>query len=334
MKKTISVLLSILLLAALFTGCGKTEKSGRSASIEREGTLKIVTTIFPVYDWTREIVGENIENVDLTLLLKNGVDLHSYQPSSAELVAIADADVFVYVGGHSDAWVADALKNESNPDRITINLFEVLGDTLKPLVLSEGMEHHHDDNHDDHNHHHDEESDEHIWLSLARAKASVHALADQFAKADPAHAEIYQANARNYETKLDALDQEYRIASISGHTDTLLFADRFPFFYMADDYGLNYYAAFTGCSAESEASVETVTFLAQKMDELGLKNVLTIENRTHKIPETIIESTKTKNQNILIMNSLQSVTEKQIMEGMTYLDAMKSNLDVLKTALQ
>ncbi len=348
MKKTISVLLSVLLLTTLFTGCGETEKFGKSASSEKEGKLKVVTTIFPAYDWAREIVGENIENVDLTLLLKNGVDLHSYQPSSADLVAIADADVFVYVGGHSDTWVSDALKNESNPDRITINLFEVLGDTLKPLVMSEGMEHHHD--HDDHDHdehdhdghdhdehdhhHHDGENDEHIWLSLARAKASVHALADQFAKADPAHAEIYQSNAQNYETKLDALDQEYRTASTSGHMDTLLFADRFPFFYMADDYDLNYYAAFTGCSAESEASFETVALLAQKIDELGLKNVLTIENRTHKIPETVIESTKTKDQNILIMNSLQSVTEKQIMEGMTYLDVMKSNLDVLKTALQ
>ncbi len=359
MKKVISFLLSVLLLAMLFTGCGETEAFGKSAVSDpaapgKEGKLKIVTTIFPVYDWAREILGENIENAELTLLLKNGVDLHSYQPSSADLAAIADADVFVYVGGHSDTWVADALKNESNPDRITINLFDVLSETLKPLAMSEGMEHHHDHDehdhdghdhdehdHDEHDHehdhdhhHHDAENDEHVWLSLTRAEAAVQAVADQFAKADPTHAELYRSNAQSYEAKLAALDQEYRTASTAGQTDTLVFADRFPFFYMADDYGLNYYAAFTGCSAESEASFETVALLAQKIDELGLENIITIENRTHKLPETVIENTKTKAQNILTLNSLQSVTEKQILEGMTYLDVMKSNLDILKTALQ
>lgn len=370
MKRIISVILSVVLLTALFAGCGNNKDNARGAS-DRGDRLKVVTTIFPAYDWVRQIVGENIENVDLTLLLKNGVDLHSYQPSSEDLAAIADADVFVYVGGHSDAWVADALKNEANPGRIAINLFEVLGDTLKPLVMSEGMEdahddhehddhehddherddhEHHDHEHDDHehndhkhddhdhdepeHHHHDGENDEHVWLSLIRAKAAVHAIADRFAKADSDNAEIYHANAKKYERELESLDQQYREVLASGRTDTLVFTDRFPFFYMADDYDLNYYAAFTGCSAESEASFETVALLAQKIDELGLKNVITIENRTHKIPETVIESTKEKSQTILTMNSLQSVTEKQITEGITYLEVMKSNLDVLKTALQ
>lgn len=163
---------------------------------------------------------------------------------------------------------------------------------------------------------------------------TVHALADQLAKADPANAEVYRSNAQKYETELETLDQNYRSVVTSGQTDTLIFADRFPFFYMADDYGLNYYAAFTGCSAEAEASFETVAVLAQKLDEYGLQYVLTMENRTHSIPETVIESTKTKHQQILTMNSLQSVTEKQIQEGITYLGVMQSNLDVLQTALQ
>ncbi len=370
MKKIISVLLSIMLLTTLFTGCGD-NKGDTNVASDQGDKLKVVTTIFPVYDWAREIVGENSEYVDLTLLLKNGVDLHSYQPSSEDLAAIADADVFVYVGGHSDSWVEDALKNESNPDRITINLFEVLDGSLKPLVMTEGMEdahnhhdddheehtHNHDDhdhdhdehdhNHDDHDHdheehdhddhehhHHDGENDEHVWLSLPRARTAVHAIADEFAKADPDHAEIYQTNAQNYEAELNDLDQQFREVSASGQVDTLVFADRFPFFYLADDYGLNYYAAFTGCAAESEASFETVALLAQKIDELGVKNVITMENRSHRIPETIIESTKSKNQDILVMNSLQSVTETQIAEGLTYLNVMKSNLDVLKAALQ
>ncbi len=349
MKKIISALLSAALFAALFVGCGS--RNSNALSADDTDKLKVVTTVFPLYDWAREIAGQDTEHVDLTLLLKNGVDLHSYQPSAEDLAAIADADVFVYVGGHSDAWVADALENEANPNRITVNLFDVLGDTLKPLELTEGMEHHHDhDEHDhdhgdphhdahehdahDHEHHHDEEKDEHVWLSLTRAMAAVRAMAEQIAKADPTHADAYLANAKKYEAELESLDEDYRKTAASGTVNTLVFTDRFPFFYMADDYGLEYYAAFTGCSAESEASFETVAVLAQKIDELGLKNVITIENRTHKIPETVIESTKAKNQSILTMNSLQSVTDKQIMDGMTYLDVMKSNLDVLKTALQ
>lgn len=360
MKKIISILLAVTLIATLFVGCGN-QHSASSSGNDTTDKLKVVTTVFPIYDWAREIVGQETEHVDLTLLLKNGVDLHSYQPSAEDLAAIADADVFVYVGGHSDTWVADALKNESNPSRIAINLFDVLGDTLKPLEISEGMEHHHDHgdhdehqhddhDHDDHDHdehdhdehqhdehdhhHHDGENDEHVWLSLPRAKVAVQSMAEHIAKADPAFADVYASNAKNYEAKLESLDQAYRDTVKSSSVNTLVFADRFPFFYMADDYGLKYYAAFTGCSAESEASFETVTVLAHKIDELSLKNVITIENRTHKIPETVIESTKNKNQNILRMNSLQSVTNKQIMDGMTYLDVMKSNLDVLKTALQ
>lgn len=367
MKKIISILLSVFLITALFAGCGKTETSGSSAASAHDDKLKIVTTIFPTYDWVREIVGENSETADITLLLKNGVDLHSYQPSAEDMVAISNADVFVYVGGHSDSWVSDALQNAANPDRIVINLFDVLKDTLKPLVMTEGMEdrhehHGHDDHeHDDHDHDHDHEhehdehehdhdhdhehehehdehehhhNDEHVWLSLPRAKAAVHAIAKQIAQADPAHASAYQSNTEAFEAELEALDQEYRNAAAGGKTNTLVFTDRFPFFYMADDYGLQYYAAFTGCSAESEASFETVALLAQKIDALGIANVITIENRSHKIPETVIENTKTKDQNILVMNSLQSVTSEQIQAGLTYLDAMKSNLDVLKTALQ
>ena len=360
MKKIISILLTLTLIATLFAGCGN-QQSVPSSANDTTGKVKVVTTVFPVYDWAREILGQEAEHVDLTLLLKNGVDLHSYQPSAEDLAAIADADVFVYVGGHSDTWVADALKNESNPNRIAINLFDVLGDSLKPLELSEGMEHHHDHgdhdehDHDEHDHdehqhdehqhdeheheehehhHHDGENDENVWLSLTRAKAVVQAMAEEIAKADPAFADIYLSNAKNYEAKFDSLDQAYRDTVNSSSVNTLVFADRFPFFYMTDDYGLKYYAAFTGCSAESEASFETVTILAHKIDELSLNNVINIENRTHKIPETVIESTKNKNQNILVMNSLQSVTKKQIMDGMTYLDVMKSNLDVLKTALQ
>ena len=341
-KKIISVLLTAVLAAVLFAGCGKRQ----DAPVQTEGSsdkFQIVTTVFPVYDWVREIVGQEDSHTDteVTLLLKNGVDLHSYQPSAEDLTAMANADVFIYIGGHSDDWVADALKNEGNPNRVVINLFDVLNDSLKPLARSEGMEHYHDhdedmEDHDDHDDHDEDrdEYDEHIWLSLPRAKTAVLAMADAMAKANPALADTYRSNAKEYAAKLLSLHQNYGDAVKAATVNTLVFADRFPFFYMADDYGLQYYAAFTGCSAECEASFETVAVLAHKMDELGIQNVMTIENRTHGIPETVIENTKDKNQHILTMNSLQSVTEKQIMDGMTYLDVMESNLDVLKTALQ
>ena len=302
--------------------------------------LKVVATIFPEYDWVREIVGVDNKNVELKLLLKNGVDLHSYQPSSEDMLAIAEADVFIYVGGHSDKWVDSALKNSSNPDRVNIDLFDILRTSLKPLVVTEGMEHHHHDadehhHHDaDEHHHHDDEYDEHVWLSLPRTKSAVQAIAEKIVQADPDHGIIYRENAKKYLDKLEKLDEEYRLTISKGSTDTIVFGDRFPFFYLADDYGLHYYAAFTGCSADSEASFATVACLAQKIDQLGLNYIFTIENSKHRIAETVVENTHSKNQKILVMNSLQSVTEQEIASGLTYLSVMRNNLEALKTALK
>lgn len=332
-KKLLYLLSALLLLVFTLTGC---DSNSTADSVTEEKTddnkVKIVTTIFPEYDWVRNIVGYDNENVEVTLLLKNGVDLHSYQPTAQDLVAISEADVFVYVGGHSDVWVANALKNVSNPNQITVNLFESLDSTLKPLRMSEGMEHSHHQDEDEHVHNKDE-YDEHIWLSLTRAQKAVDTIAEAISDADPENADFYMANSLKYQEELNLLDKEYREVVSTGEKNTLIFADRFPFFYMADDYGIDYYAAFSGCSAESEASFETIIFLANKVDELNIDNLITIENRTHKIPETIIENTETKNQGILVLNSLQSVTEKQISEGMTYLNVMKDNLQTIETAL-
>lgn len=332
MKNKITILLSFLMVLTILVGCagGKNESK---IDGDNNDKIKVVTTIFPEYDWIREIVGENKDNVDIQLLLKNGVDLHSYQPNTEDLLAISKADIFVYVGGHSDQWVEDALKDPINKDRVVINLFDVLNGELKPLNETEEMEHHHDEEgHHDEEHHH--ENDEHVWLSLKRSIKAVNYISTQLATIDSKNSDTYIKNAENYVKELEKLDQEYRTSINEGTKDTVVFADRFPFFYMADDYELNYYAAFTGCSAESEASFETVSVLAKKIDEFELKYLLTIENRTHKIPETVIENTKLQNQDILIMNSLQSVTEKDINEGISYLGVMQSNLEVLKTALQ
>lgn len=344
---------------------GSSQNSGSSDSQR----LQVVATIFPEYDWVKEILGDQADNVDLTLLLGNGTDMHSFQPTMADILKVSTCDVFIYVGGESDSWVADVLKGAGNPERKAINLMDVLGDQAKEEEVVEGMQdedgHTHveadsadahdsdadsdkertesevteDSSHDSEGHSHDEgtdddlEYDEHVWLSLKNASLFCDTIASTLADADPEHAQLYQQNAAAYEEKLAALDQDYQTTVDGSQSKTLLFADRFPFRYLTDDYNLTYYAAFTGCSAETDASFETITFLAGKLDELKLPVVLTIENSDQKVAEAVIENTNTRDQKILTLNSMQSVTAQDVEEGTTYLSIMENNLQILKEAL-
>ena len=503
MKKITALLLALMMLAGVLAGCGKPKDAGKA------GKLKVVTTIFPAYDWVRAILGDKAENAEITMLLDNGVDLHSYQPTADDIVKISDCDLFVYVGGESDGWVKNALKSAANRNMKVINLLEVLGDSVKTEETVEGMqeaEHAHDhskevstfedhevqdrslsdwegswqsaypfaldgtlddafavmaeegemtadeyktyyqkgyktditnidiagdhitftyengkkagtdykyigyyiqnwstgtkaamyrfeavdrtsgapiyiefndhmiesaaaehfhirmsnesfdaivdpenswptffpadmtgeelcEHMEGHGHAHEEEADEHVWLSLKNAKTLVAAIADALQELDPDNKDTYAANASAYIEKLSALDGAYQSAVDGAARKTVLFGDRFPFRYLVDDYGLSYYAAFAGCSAESEASFETVSFLAKKVDELGLPCVLTIEGKNHKLAETIVQSTAGKNQKVLTMDSMQSMTSKDAANGATYISAMEQNLSVLKEAL-
>ena len=503
MKKITALLLALLMLVGALAGCGKQNDTNKTDK------LSIVTTIFPEYDWVREILGDKADNAEVTMLLDNGVDLHSYQPTADDIVKISNCDLFIYVGGESDGWVDDALKNATNKNMKVINLLEMLGDSVKTEETVEGMqeaEHAHDhskevstfedhevqdrslsdwagswqsaypfaldgtlddafaamaeegemtadeyktyyqngyktditnidiagdhiaftyedgkkvgsdykyigyyiqnwstgtkaamyrfeavdrtsgapvciefndhmiesaapehfhirmsnesfdaivdpekswptffpadmtgeelcEHMEGHGHAHEEEADEHVWLSLKNAKTLVAAIADALQELDPDNKSTYAANAAAYIEKLSALDGEYQSAVDGAARKTVLFGDRFPFRYLADDYGLRYYAAFAGCSAESEASFETVSFLAKKVDELGLPCVLTIEGKNHKLAETIVQSTAGKNQKVLTMDSMQSTTSEDVANGTTYLSAMEQNLSVLKEAL-
>lgn len=341
MKKYISILLVAVMAICSLSACGSNTQSTStqpvSGNTETEKQLQIVTTIFPEYDWVKEILGENADNAELTMLLDNGVDLHSYQPTAEDILKISTCDLFIYVGGESDGWVDDALQEATNKDMKVINLLDVLGDTVKEEEIVEGMEADHDEEEhkESKEHEHDEEPeyDEHVWLSLKNSQVLCSAIADTIAEIDPENADDYQANAKVYKEKLTALDTQYQDTVNAATQKTLLFGDRFPFRYLVDDYGLSYYAAFVGCSAETEASFETITFLAGKVDELGLKYVLTIEKSDQKIARTIIENTQTKYQQILTMDSLQSTTSEDASDGATYLSIMESNLDVLKEAL-
>lgn len=303
MKKGIAAILVLLLLFVPLYGCGKQDAR------EGEDTLKIVSTVFPSYDWVREILGKEAKKADLSLLVKNGVDLHSYQPSVEDLVMISECDLFIYVGGTSDGWVEDALHASQNPDQIAVDLLQVLG--------LDG----------------DTEADEHVWLSLKNAKVLCAHIADQLSALDPERAQTYADNLAAYTEQLETLDVQYEKMVDNAEGDTVVFGDRFPFRYLFDDYGIHCFAAYAGCSAEAEVSFDTVITLAEKIDALGLSCILVPETSDKSLAQTILQSTKDKNQEILVMDSMQSVTEDQMEEGITYLSGMESNLAVLEYAL-
>lgn len=368
------IILTFLFGIFSFSGCGSSDKSAGAKGETPKPKLKIVATIFPEYSWTKELLGSHEKDVELTLLAKKGVDMHSYQPSAEDILKIANSDLFIYVGGESDKWVDKALKEGGNPKRRVLNLMKLMGDRAKVEEEVEGMEkydhhdhdkdahahpkkdkqdekhEHHDkdkhdekhehekerdkDKHDGKVHHEKPEYDEHVWLSLKNAGIVCKAIAEELAALDSKNAETYRTNYTAYSKKLAALDAKYKEAVTKAPVKTVLFGDRFPFRYLTDDYGLQYYAAFNGCSAETEASFATVAFLAKKMDEMKLPAVLTIEGRQHKLAQTIVENTKAKNQKVLTLNSMQSVTEEEIKKGITYLAVMEQNLNVFKEALQ
>lgn len=323
MKRLTAVLLIIVMLCAALCGC-----SANHTEKENDGEkLNIVTTIFPIYDWVKNIVGDSDAQVDM--LLDTGVDLHSFQPTVEDIMKISECDVFIYVGGESDKWVDDALKQKTNPDMIVIDLMDVLKDQVKEEEIVEGMEAEEEGEEEE-----DEpEYDEHIWLSLKNAVIACEAIRDGLIQANAKDEQTYKDNAAAYIEKLNQLDGEYEQAVKDAKVTTLVFGDRFPFRYMVDDYGLSYYAAFIGCSAESEASFETIVFLSGKVDELGLKTIMKIEGSDGSIAQTVKENTKGKGQEILTLDSLQSITAQDVADGASYLDIMQKNLDALKTAL-
>ncbi|SHI34064.1 metal ABC transporter substrate-binding protein [Pseudobutyrivibrio xylanivorans] len=339
MKKLISYVLTGALALSVLVGCGSgsaqiEEETVATGAETQEKSISVVTTIFPEYDWVREIAGGNAD-VDVTMLLDNGVDLHSYQPTAEDIMKIATCDVFIYVGGESDEWVEDALKEATNKDMKVVNLLESLGSEVKEEEVVEGMEAEEEEEEEAEEGEEEEiEYDEHVWLSLKNTQTLVNAIADAMSAVDQENADSYKANADSYNSKLADLDSQYTKVTGEAGVDTVLFGDRFPFRYLVDDYNLSYYAAFVGCSAETEASFETIKFLSDKVNELGLKTVFTIENSDQKIAKTIIENTNSKDAQILTLNSMQSTTSQDVADGATYLSIMEENLKVLQEGLK
>lgn len=331
-KKLLFAVLALLWLPAFgLAACAPAEQAA-----DADAGPHIVATVFPQYDWLCQIIGDNPGHLQLTLLLADGTDMHSYQPSVDDMVQLLNCDLFVCLGGESEQWAREALRGSEVRQ---LSLLEALGEAAQAEETVEGMQQMglfggHEHGHDEHDHAEPEvEYDEHVWLSLRNAEVLCRALADELGKIDPANATVYEANAEAYIQQLAELEAEYQAVVQAAERRTLLFADRFPFRYLAADYDLSYYAAFSGCYADAEASFATITFLAGKVDELGLDCVLTLEKSDERLARAVIQCTEAQNQHILALDSMQSVTLQEAAAGANYLDIMRANLAVLRQAL-
>lgn len=317
MKKLLSILIICALCLSL-TACG--------GAVERvdDGKITIVATIFPEYDWLRNLTAGS-DKIELKLLIDQGVDLHSYQPSVNDIVAISTCDVFIYTGGASDVWVEDAVETAMNEDMLVIDLMEILEQSRELC-------------HDDHDHDHEEAdhdhtADEHIWLSLVNADHICRGLMEILQELDGENSELYAANYAVYGAKLQDLDRRYYTAVSNAKHADILFADRFPFAYMMADYGLHYHAAYEGCSAETEVSFETFARLAAVLTQLDLPGVVVMDDSDHRIADTVIAASGDTVRSVYTMQSMQAVGIRQIKAGVTYLDIMEDNLAVLQQVL-
>lgn len=326
-RKTGIISLAMAVAAAGLTGCGASRESDTAAvtgGANTSGKLSVVCTIFPEYDWVKQVMGDHADEANVTYLLSSGTDLHNYQPTASDIMSISSCDIFIHVGGESDKWVDDALDEAVNKDMQVIDLLELLGDSAKEEEIKEGMEAEEEEDGDD-----EVEYDEHVWLSLKNAKVVCSAISEALSKADPDNAADYSSSLDDYTKKLDDMDESFRAVTENAENKTLIFGDRFPFRYLFDDYGLDYYAAFVGCSAESEASFSTISFLSDKLNELECDTIFTIENSDKSIAEAVIRNSDRKDCTVAELNSIQSVSMNDVNSGVTYLSLMQQNCDVL-----
>lgn len=324
-----AILLALITVLTSFVACGDDkEPSQNGDAAEKE--YKLVCSTFPQYDWLRVLIGDRADKFDLSLLTVKGTDMHSYQPTAEDIKNIGLSSAFFYIGGVSDGWVEDVKKTVGSDKTVFVNMTEILGSSVleEETALEEekhdhGGEEHHDD---------EVEYDEHIWLSVKNAGKLTTHFASVLAKLDPDGKDTYETNLKAYLLSLSALDAEYKKAVENGKRDTVIFADRFPFLYLMKDYGIKYYAAFTGCSAESEASFKTITALSRAADEIKADTILITETSDGSIADAVISGMNDKSCKKAVMNSMQSVKPAELATE-NYLGVMKANLETLKKAL-
>lgn len=327
MKKLVSIFLSTVIICSLFSisGCGKTEKVQKS-----DGKISIVTTIFPYYDFVRQLAGDK---ADVRLLLSPGSDPHSYEPTPSDIVAIENCDLFIYNGGESDEWVDGVLSSIENKNVKVMKMMEYV-----TLRHEQSMDHNHehaehedmDDNDEGHDHEEGEEYDEHIWTSIRNAERMSASIADELISVDSKNSDYYNEKKADYISSLDSLDKKFTEVANNKKRDTLVFGDRFPFLYFVSDYDLGYECAFPGCSHETEPSTAVVSHLIDFTRENNIPVVFYLELSSGKIAQIISEDSSAKTMQF---SSCHNVTKEDFENGATYISVMEQNLEALKEAL-
>ncbi len=326
-KKTFWTGILAIACCLFICACSPNKRTEKSPPASVQQAIKIVSTIYPAYDWVNQIIGKDNPHIQSSLLIANGVDLHNYQPTAEDIARISQADIVITVGGPSDKWVKDAIDRISGKKPVLIALIAIPGITLLEEEPVDGHDHH-----KHHVHHHDDgdRHDEHVWLSLNNAITSIKAIEQHIANAEKTLANDYNRNASAYIEKLKSLDRDYRNTIIKAPNKTLVIADRFPFRYLSEDYGLTVIAAFDGCSTETQTSFKTIRKLAAALDQHALDAVVILENADGKIAKSVLSASQQPDRKILVMNAMQSVRPGQ--PG--YLEIMTENLKVLTQALE
>lgn len=322
MKKYLSLFL-VAIIGIFMTACD----AKKDNITKDDNRISIVSTIFPGYDFAKQIAGEK---ANVELLLPPGAESHSYEPSPQDIIKIQNADLFIYVGGESDEWVEKILDSMDTKINV-IKMMDVVDVYEEELV--EGMQEEHDHNTEDHDHdaeEHEHEYDEHVWTSIKNSIKIVDAIGDKLENIDSTNKEYYSKNKNDYEEKLSTLDTKFTDLFNNANSKTLIFGDRFPFRYFVEDYKLNYYAAFPGCSSETEPSTATVAFLIDKVKEESINTIFYIEFSNHNIADTIAESTNAKTA---MLHSCHNVSLEDIENNASYYSIMENNYNTLKGAL-
>lgn len=323
MNKKICIAIVLFCMAMLtLMGCASSIKHEKTAT--KDEKLSIVTTIFPPYDFAK-VIGE--DKVEVTMLLAPGVESHSYEPTPQDIIKISESDLFIYVGGESDAWVEGIMDSIDRKVK-TLTLMDCVEAVAEEHV--EGM----DAGEEKANGLNDMlemEYDEHVWTSPRNASMIVTKITDTLCELDEDNEALYRRNQNDYQIKLQDLDRAYQDMVDHATKKELVFGDRFPFRYLVDAYGLNYYAAFPGCSSETEPSAATIAFLSNKVKEDKIPVVLYLELSNHKIADAIAESTGVRTA---MLHSCHNISKDEVEDGVSYISLMEQNLEVLKGALQ
>lgn len=333
--RALAALLVASVFAAFSFSCAKKSAGSVSDKADAKPRTLIVTTIFPAYDWVKQVIADKSDDFEVVLLTDKGADLHSYQPSADDIIRITDCSMLVCVGGNSDAWVFDFMYNENAPrrkDKHVVSMMHLLDKDVKTedeiqksCIDHKAEEHDHASG--------NEKYDEHVWLSVRNAQKIVRKIADELCLIDPSNSDSYRENADSYISKLQELDAHCNAVAKMAKRSMLLFADRFPFGYFVCDYGLSFDAAFSGCSSESDASFLMITSLADKLKQFKLPAVVALKGRSHNIPESVLSVAAVDGVKVVTVDSMESLTSKDRASGITYASVMEDNLDSFRQAL-